>query len=67
MSWTYIVWGGWLGLFLILELLAVFHVVPWVPLSDMAWQLEKVSVAFKWLFLVGLALLLVHIVAGWPK
>lgn len=64
---TYIVWGAWLLLFLILELLAVFHVVPWQPLSDMAWHLESMSSIFKWVFFIGLSLLLVHIVSGWPN
>lgn len=66
MTPTYLVWGAWLALFLVLELLALFHLVPWVPLSDMAWHLEKISVWFKWLFFAGLALLLMHIVSGWP-
>ena len=67
MTWTYLIWGFWLALFLILELLAVFHVAPWVPLSDMAWHLEKLSDVFRWVFFLGLAVLLVHITAGWPN
>ena len=67
MTWTYLIWGAWLALFLILELLAVFHVAPWVPLSDMAWHLEKLSDVFRWVFFLGLSTLLVHIVSGWPN
>lgn len=66
MTWTYLIWGGWLALFLVLELLAVFHAVPWVPLSDMAWHLERLSDVFRWVFLIGLAVLMTHIVTGWP-
>ena len=66
MRLTYIIWGAWLLLFLLLEIPAIFHQVPWQPLSDMAWHLERVSIWFKWLFFTGLALLLMHIVSGWP-
>lgn len=64
-----VVWLVWLGLFLIAELLAVFHVVPWEPLSDWIWRLEgirRVGVYVQWIVLVGLAVLLTHLVARFP-
>jgi hypothetical protein len=64
--WTYLIWGFWFALFLALEIPALFHAVPWTPLSDMAWHLEGISVYFKWLFFLGLAVLLMHIVAKFP-
>jgi hypothetical protein len=36
-----LVWAGWLLLFLVLELTAVFKVAPWVTLSETSWLNEK--------------------------
>lgn len=61
---------SWLGLFLVEELLAVAKVVPWEPLSDWIWRLEDVKhygVFIQWVLLVGLAVLLVHLVARFPS
>ena len=65
-DWSLAVWGAWLALFLCLELLAVFGVVPWGTLSSTAWRAETLVKVLRWVFLVGLAVLLVHIVSRWP-
>jgi hypothetical protein len=40
--WSYIVWGaGWLGLFLVAELLGEFRLAPWVTLSETVWHTDK--------------------------
>ena len=66
MKWSYAVWGGWVLLFLLLELPGDWRWVPWVTLSETSWDLE----AKNWLihalffgFLIGLA---IHIVFKGP-
>jgi hypothetical protein len=66
MSASALVWGGWLGLFLALELAGLSKHVPWTSLSEWAWGLEAADPPLRWGALVGLATLLVHIVARWP-
>lgn len=63
---SYLVWGLWLLLFLILEFLGLFKVFGWVSLSETAWSVESLGGAVKILFLAGLVVLTVHIVARWP-
>lgn len=55
------VWGGWIVLFLIIELLAVAGIVPWDTLSNTSWLNEKMYPILRTIlfgFLLGLA---VHI------
>jgi hypothetical protein len=61
-----LIWLGWLALFGILEALAIWGQVPWEPLSDWVWRLERLDPFVAWVVLVGLAVLLVHLVARWP-
>jgi hypothetical protein len=63
---SYIVWGSWFLAFVVLELLGVFHAVPWKSLSQTAWTLESLSGWVKIIVLAGLVVLTVHIVAHWP-
>lgn len=67
MATSYLVWGIWFALFVILEFLGLFRVVPWVTLSETAWSLEALSGLVKILFLSGLTVLTVHIVFNWPN
>ena len=67
MTWSYTIWGAWFALFVVLEFLGLFRVVPWVTLSETAWSLEALSNLVKILFLSGLTVLTVHIVFNWPK
>lgn len=62
-----VIWLAWLGILAVLELLAVYtNLVPWMPLSDWTWRLEGLSPFVPWVVLVGMAILLVHLVARWP-
>ena len=45
---------------------AVWLPVPWGTLSATAWRAETLVRLLRWVFLVGLAVLLVHITARWP-
>lgn len=63
---NFLVWGAWLGAFLVLEGLAIAKRTPWTTLSEFAWMVERAKPITRWVFLVGLAVLLVHIVSGWP-
>lgn len=60
------VWGAWFAAFVILELLAVSGAVPWQTLSTTAWGVEKLSSWVRLLVAVGLFVLLLHIVWGFP-
>ena len=65
--WSLAVWVGlWLGLFLILEVLAVFDLAPW---NTFSWTFAQVCARNRVLAL-GLfgatAVLLVHLNFGWP-
>lgn len=51
---------------MLLEGLAIAKRAPWTTLSAFAWNIETYKPAMRWVFLVGLAVLMVHIVAGWP-
>lgn len=64
-----VVWSVAIGVFLLLEILAAAGWVPWAPLSDWIWRLERIrhaGVWIQWVLLVGLAILLVHLVARFP-
>ena len=62
-----ILWGSWGLLFLGAELYAVINKsAMWQPLSDFVWQLESYGAWVKLIFLFGIAVLLVHIVAKFP-
>lgn len=63
---TAAVWFGWLALFLGLELPAAKRVVPWKTLSEFCWTIEDDEKPTRWLFMLGLCTLLVHIVSKWP-
>lgn len=63
---TDVVWAGWFALFLALEFTAVFKVTPWQTLSSTVWTIETDWQWTKWIFLIGIAVLLVHIVGQWP-
>ena len=65
-DWSLVVWGAWLLLFLAFELAAIFLPVPWTTLSSTAWRAETLVKLLRWVFLIGLAVLLVHITARWP-
>jgi len=62
MKWNYVVWPGWVALFLILELSGLWGWTPWTTLSEFSWHLEDehwVIHALFFGFLLGLAM---HIV-----
>ena len=67
MTASFVVWGLWFALFVVLEFLGLFRVVPWVTLSETVWSLESLSSWIKILFLSGLCVLTAHIVWGFPK
>lgn len=67
MTWSYAVWGAWVALFLVLEFLGLFRVVPWISLSETAWSIENLSAWIKVLMLAGFVVLTVHIVFRWPS
>lgn len=64
-----VIWSAWAALFVVLEFLAVFDVVPWNTLSWTAWQLQALSGLFSIAFAAGLFVLLLHIVlpGRWPR
>ncbi|HWU24009.1 MAG TPA: hypothetical protein VN088_20915 [Nocardioides sp.] len=63
---TDLVWVGWFAIFLALELTSVFRWTPWQTLSATCWSLETAAPWMRFVLLVGIAVLLVHIVARWP-
>lgn len=61
--WNLGVWGGWLLLFLGLELPAVITGrTPWSPLSDATWSTEAIFKPLPWLVVAFLTWLMLHIV-----
>ena len=58
------VWLGWLALFGILEMSAIWKKVPWTSMSQWTWALEKMWWPLPWLVIVALALLMVHLSTG---
>ncbi len=58
------VWLGWLALFGVLEMSAIWKKVPWTSMSQWTWALEKMWWPLPWLVIVALALLLVHLSTG---
>lgn len=64
---------GFLGYFIVMEGLALlWHRLglpgdcPWYTLSRTSWHIEKAWWPFQFVFLIGIAVLLVHIVEGGP-
>jgi hypothetical protein len=55
------VWGGWLLLFLLLELPAAFGWAPWRTLSETSWFVEGWWEPVRLILEVFLAVLLLHI------
>jgi hypothetical protein len=68
--WSYLVYGLWFLLWVVLEFLGLQRKktgVPWFTLSETAWALQKrFGGPVRVTFLAGLVTLTVHIVAGWP-
>lgn len=62
-----LVWGGWLALFLVLEFLGLFRVVPWVTLSETVWDLEAKYRVLACLIAGGLFVLTLHLAFRWPE
>jgi len=65
-GWTALVWLLWLGVGLVLELLALSGHAPWNSLSEFVWGIEALNPILRWVFLFGFALLLVHMVTRFP-
>ena len=64
MAWSTIVWLGWLALFGVFELSALWGKVPWTTMSQWTWDLEAAWWPLPWLVIVALALLMVHLATG---
>lgn len=62
-----IVWGSWLLLFLVLELLGLYRVFPWVTLSETVWDLEAKYRILACLIAGGLFVLTLHLAFRWPE
>jgi uncharacterized metal-binding protein len=61
---SYLIWGSWFAAFAVLELLAVFNVVPWDTLSSTVWDLiQRTNGTAAIAVVAGLAVLAVHLVA----
>lgn len=61
---SYIVWGTWFLAFVALELLAIFHVMPWIN-SD--WGIGGIASIIKIVFHLGLVVFTAHIVYRWHQ
>ena len=66
-GWSFLVWGLWFCAFVVLELLALRKRSPWITLSETGWSLERFSPWIRIVVFAGLAILLVHIVWGFPS
>lgn len=69
--WSYVAWGLWAAIFLVLEGLGLLHKrgsIPWTTLSTFTRGLEKSHSIIRVLILAGLSVLTWHIVspAGFP-
>lgn len=62
MKWNYLVWPGWVGLFLVLELTGLFRLTPWTTLSEFSWHLEDEHWLIHAMFFGFLLGLSIHIV-----
>ena len=66
-GWSIAVWLGlWLGVFAVLEGLALLDVVPW---NTFSWTFGQVAARYRLLALVlfsATAALLIHLNFGWP-
>lgn len=55
--WGYLIWAGWILLFLTLELTGYFRVVPWPTFSETVWGAESYPLVKPLVFTVLLALI----------
>lgn len=62
MKYSYLIWGAWGALFLVLELVGLWRLAPWVTLSETSWKLEAEHWLIHALFFGFLLGLLMHIV-----
>lgn len=65
-EWSYLVYGLWFCAWVVLELLGLRKKTPWFTLSETGWSLEKHFTVARLAIFAGLAILLVHIVFGFP-
>ncbi len=61
-----IVWLGWFGAWIVLELLGYWRVMPWVTLSEFVWRLESLAPGIAFVFFLGLCILASHLATRWP-
>lgn len=65
-GWSFAVWGLWFLAFVVLELLGLRKRSPWITLSETTWALEKRMTWIRLIILAGLAILVPHLVFGFP-
>jgi hypothetical protein len=61
-GWSYLVWGAWALLFLVLEIPGNWRWVPWVTLSETSQRLEDLSTPVRIGAFALLIMLVAHIV-----
>lgn len=66
-AWSLGIWGGWMALFLVLELLGLFRAVPWVTLSETVWTIERFQKVLALVVAGGLFALILHFAFRWPE
>lgn len=70
-TWTIVIWLLLGAELLALELSSIYLHAPWTTLSSFEWDLQedagRAGYAVALIVLVGLAVLLVHAVAHWPR
>ena len=60
---SFLIWWGWLGLFGVLELTAIFWKrCPWIPLSDYIWHLEDRFQYLSYAIGAGFIALCIHLI-----
>lgn len=64
--WGALVYGLWFLLWLVLELVGLRRNTPWPTLSDEAWWAQRKFKLVRIILPLGLAILTIHIAAGWP-
>ena len=65
-NWNYVVWPGWILLFLALELSGLWGLTPWTTLSEFSWKLESEHWLIHAMFFGFLIGLCIHIVFKGP-
>lgn len=68
-TWSYAVYGAWFLIWVVLEVAGWKRArtrVPWVTLSETAWNLERTFTVARIVILAGLTVLAAHIVFGFP-